>query len=152
MDPSEARSVRSFAMTTASRRQHRRYRLRAECVLRSRLDDRLLSDRTLDVSWSGLRASALKGARLGEPVRVSVRIPGSITWVDAEGVVTRVCPGRRAGDGGEAFGVRLRRMDGMLRLLLARVACRYPEIPAQRGGERDYARAVLRIASDPASV
>lgn len=134
-------------MSTATRREHRRYRLRAECVIRSCRDDRLISDQTLDVSWSGIRVSALQEARLGERVKVSVRVPGSITWLDADGEVTRLCVGRRFADGGATLGVRLRRMDGMLRLLLTTVARAYPMVAPQRGGSRDYARAVLRIAS-----
>ena len=146
MDPGRSDSVRSSSMSTATRREHRRYRVRAECVVRSCRDDRLISDQTLDVSWSGIRVSALQEARLGERVKVSVRIPGSITWLDADGEITRLCAGRRLADGGSTLGVRLRRMDGMLRLLLATVARGYPAIAPQRGGCRDYARAVLRIA------
>lgn len=79
---------------------------------------------------------------------MSLRIPGSATWIDAEGEVTRICPGRREADGGSAFGVRLRRMDGMLRLLLTMVARTYPAVNPVRGTSRDYARTVLRIATE----
>lgn len=129
-------------------RQHRRHRVRTDCVLRSRQDDRLIADETVDASWSGLRVRSLAAARVGEGVRVSIRVPGSRMWLDADGVVTRVCPGRRVDDGGETLGVALRRMDGMHRLLFATALRRHPEAPTSRGGARDYARAIQRIADD----
>ena len=152
MDRARVGSLRSLLMSTATRRQHRRYRVRAECVLRSCRDDRLISDQALDVSWSGLRVSALQETRIGERVKVSLRIPGSITWLDADGEITRVSPGRRVADGGSTLGVRLHKMDGMLRLLLTTVARGYPAVAPQRGGTRDYARAVLRIAGETRGV
>ncbi|MBX3270132.1 MAG: PilZ domain-containing protein [Sandaracinaceae bacterium] len=132
-----------------SHRGHRRYLVNTDCVVRSSADDRLLADETLDLSWSGLRARALGGARVGERVRVSVRVPGSRTWLDADGVVARTAPGRRAGERGETLAVALRRMDGMHRLLLATVVRRFPEVPPERGGTRDYARAIQRIGEEP---
>ena len=136
-------------MTIATTRQHRRHRVTTDCVLRSASDDRLLADRTVDLSWSGLRVDALASAAMGERVRICVRIPGSTTWLDAEGRVTRVCPGRREGESGPTLGVRMGTMDGMHRLLLATVLRHYPEAASERGGGRDYARAVLWIADEP---
>jgi len=133
-------------MTLATTRQHRRHRVTTDCVLRAASDDRLLADRTVDLSWSGLRVDMLSPAVIGERVRICVRIPGSSTWLDADGQVTRVCRGRRDGEPGPTLGVRLAAMDGMHRLLLATVLRHYPEAVAERGAGRDYARAVRRIA------
>jgi len=133
-------------MSTSTLREHSRHQVHTECVLRARKDDRLIADRTLDVSWSGIRVRSLVGARVGERVRISLRIPDSITWLDAEGEVTRVCEGRREGEDGATLGVRVKRMDGMHRLLLATVIRHYPLVPAERGEERNYARVVQRIA------
>lgn len=135
-------------MTLATTRQHRRHRVITDCVLRSADDDRLLADETLDLSWSGLRVGALSEAAVGERVRICVRIPGSTTWLDAHGQVTRVCSGRRAGEPGPTLGVRMGTMDGMHRLLLATVLRHYPEAAEDRGAGRDYARAVQRIADE----
>jgi len=139
-------------MPHATTRQHRRHRVTTDCVLRSADDDRLLADQTVDLSWSGLRVDALGAAAVGERVRICVRIPGSTTWLDADGRVARVCPGRREGEPGPTLGVRLATMDGMHRLLLATVLRHYPEASAERGADRDYARAVLRIADEPGCV
>ncbi len=124
-------------------RKHRRHHLRAECVVRQ--GERLLSDTVLDASYDGLRVKTLTPPTIGEPVRVSLRMPGSRVWVEAEGTVTRVIEGRRSGDDGRSFAIRLRRMDGMQRLLLSTVAGLYPEARGGRGESRDYARAVERI-------
>ncbi len=128
--------------------RHRRHRVRTECVVRAQRDDRLIADETFDLSWSGVRARALAATRVGERVRVSIRIPGSTTWLDADGVVARVCPSRRAGDEPAAVGVRMDRMDGMLRLLLGTVLRHYPELRPARRRARDYARMVARIAAE----
>lgn len=115
--------------------------------MRSSEDGRVLGDQTLDVSWSGIRVRSLTETKIGETVNVSLRLPGSITWIEAEGAVTRVCAGRRPEEQGRSVGVRLHKMDGMLRLLLATVSRHYPRPRAARGESRDYARTVQRIAS-----
>lgn len=127
-------------------RKHRRHRLLAECVVRQ--GERLLSDRVLDASYDGLRVRALDAPSFDEPVQISLRMPGSRVWVEAEGEVTRVIEGRRSGDDGKSFAIKLRRMDGMQRLLLQTVAGCYPEARGGRGDNRDYAKAVERIERD----
>ena len=136
-------------MSTEDSRQHRRSAVQARCIARAALDGRLLSDSTLDVSYSGVRLAALGRAQLGERVELSLELPGSRVWIEASGKIERVIAGRRAGDEGPALGVRVDRMDGMKRLLLAQVASGYPEVPRSRGARRDYVLSVLRIgASD----
>ena len=114
--------------------------------MRSAEDGRLLGDRTLDVSYSGARVAALTSARVGERVQLAVAIPGTSIWVEGSGRVERVLAGRRHGDGGAALGVRIDRMDGMRRLLLAQVVGRYPIAARGRGPRRDYAETIARIA------
>ncbi|HHH30710.1 MAG TPA: hypothetical protein ENK57_20535 [Polyangiaceae bacterium] len=133
-------------MTASSRRQHPRHRVQTECVLRCETTDLLLADETVDISWDGVRVRALTPAHLGQPVRLSLRIPGSKTWLNVQGSVTRLCEGRRRGESGPTLGVRMSRMDGMHRLLLATVIRHYPKARSGRGGVRDYARSVRRIA------
>jgi hypothetical protein len=130
-------------------RQHRRHAVEAHCIARSERDGRLLADRTLDVSYSGLRLAALGPAALGERIRISLELPGTKVWIDGAGRVERVIEGRRAEDRGAAIGVRVDRLDGMRRLLLAQVARHYPEVARSRGRQRDYAETVARIAASP---
>lgn len=92
-----------------------------------------------------MRVSALDRARVGERVYVSLEVPGSRVWIHAQGRVERVIEGRRAGDEGESFGVRVDRMDGFSRILLTSIARQFPEVARARGTSRNYAEAVLRI-------
>ncbi|MDQ3035535.1 MAG: PilZ domain-containing protein [Myxococcota bacterium] len=135
-------------MSIDASRSHRRHLVQAECIVRSAEDGRLLADRTLDLSYSGARVAALGDARVGERVQMSLAIPGTSVWIDAGGRVERVLPGRRYGETGAALGVRIDRMDGMRRLLLAQVVRSYPEVARGRGPRRDYAETVARIGRD----
>ena len=99
----------------------------------------------MDISYSGIRVATMGAARLGERVRVSVQIPQSSVWLEGTGRVERVSLGRRAGDEGPSFGVRIDRMDGMKRVLLTKIASRYPAVRAGRGADRDYAKTIERI-------
>jgi hypothetical protein len=111
--------------------------------------ERLLGDRTLDLSWNGARVASREPARVGERVRVRLQIPRSDIWIDADGYVARVLPARRADDGVPSIAVRINRMDGMMRLLLASGIRNRPSPPAtRRGGVRDYAQSVRRITDD----
>jgi hypothetical protein len=135
-------------MSTEHARDHRRHALHASCIVRSTRDGRLLGDRTLDVSYSGMRVGALGAARVGERVEVSLEVPGSRVWIRAGGRIERVIEGRRAGDGGRSLGVRVDRMDGFSRVLLTSIARQFPEVARGRGASRNYAEAVARIASE----
>lgn len=132
-------------MSTDLSRQHRRHTFRASCIARSLEDGRLVGDRTCDVSYSGMQLARVGEVRVGERVEVSFEVPGSRLWMSARGRVERVLEGRREGDEGPALGVRIDRMNGFDRLMLATIARGLPEIAGSRGGRRDYAEAVARI-------
>ena len=134
--------------TEASTRRHSRHYVPAQCIVRSRQSGELVGDRVLDMSYSGLRLNHLGGARLGERLDVSIRIPGSSFWLHAVGEVARVSDGLRDEDDRPSLGVWLRKMHGMDRIVMATYARRRPVVPPSRGGgRRDYAKAVLRIAN-----
>ena len=133
--------------TTEQSRQHRRHSFHASCIARSVEDGRLVADRTLDLSYAGVRLGAVGAARIGERIELSLEIPGSRVWVGARGRIERVLTGRRAGDDGASLGVHIEQMHGFDRLMLATIVRGYPVIEATRGGVRDYAGTVARIAS-----
>ncbi len=135
-------------MSTEHARDHRRHALLASCIVRSSRDGRLLGDRTLDVSYSGIRVTALDQARVGERVDVSLELPGSRVWIRAGGRIERVLAGRRAGEGGPSLGVRIDRMDGFSRILLTSIARQLPEVARGRGASRNYAEVVARIGTE----
>jgi hypothetical protein len=112
----------------------------------------LLGDETLDLSWDGARIRCHVPARIGDRVRVRFQIPKSTVWVDAEGYVARVMPGRRRGEDPPSLGLKIDKMNGMMRLLLATtIKSRPAPAPSHRGPKRDYAETVRRIADDHAT-
>jgi len=111
----------------------------------------LLGDETMDLSWDGARIRSHVPARAGDRVRVRLQIPRSGVWVDAEGYVARVMPGRRRGEDPPSLGLKIDKMDGMMRLLLASTVRHRPAPePTRRGPRRDYAEVVRRIHADHA--
>ncbi len=106
----------------------------------------LLADRTVDLSAEGALVHSAIPVPLGEPVLVSLRLPGGLSWIDAEAVVRRVILGRRGSDAGCALALRFDRIDAIDRaLLLASIEGLPPPVPA-RLLRRDYARTVASIA------
>jgi hypothetical protein len=132
-----------------------RRRLRADCQVVRERDFKLVGRRTLDVSDGGMLVSldaSEHGAegdaplRPGDAVVVSFRPPRTTRWVDALGVVTRVTKGRRRGDPGPAFGVRLSPIDRGSRDALRVALQRLPEVQPARV-RRTPEPAALAIAS-----
>lgn len=106
----------------------------------------LLADHTVDVSAEGALVRTAVPVPVGEPLLVSLRVPGGSSWIDAEAVVCRVILGRRPEDDGCALALRFDRMDAIDRALLATsVEGLPPPVPARRL-RRDYARTVASIA------
>ncbi len=134
--------------TMHSERQHPRYEVQTRCLVFTEDGERLLGERSLDLSWNGVRVTSREPARVGEKVRVRLQVPKSDVWIDANGYVARILPARRRGEGEPSIGVQITRMDGMMRLLLAssvRARSRTQHTP--RGPARDYAEIVRRIGS-----
>ena len=134
-------------MVTYTHRLRPRHAVRTDCLVFG-ADGRRIGERTIDASWDGIAVRAALPAYAGERVRVSIRVPRSDFWLSAEGRVARVMEGRREGDPGAALGIRLERMHGMDRLVWGTALRRQPPAETRRGEERDYARAVWRIANE----
>lgn len=137
-------------MALTSDRQTTRHSVRTECIVTSAHGGRLLADRTLDLSYLGARVTSDREmhekVELGDLVRVSLRIPSSSVWIDADARVTRLARGRRGSRDKQSIGLELTRMDPMQRVLLGSVIRTFPQVEADRGATRDYASMVRRIA------
>jgi hypothetical protein len=119
--------------------------VKTDCEVVTEHDFRLLGSRTLDVSPEGMRLECLLGACVGEPVFVSLRVPGTRLWVDAAGTVARVLRGRRRYDQLPAVGVRFHRIDAPDHaLLVASLRGVPPPVPG-RSIRRNYAATVRLI-------
>ena len=133
-------------ITHASERHTERYPVASECQVVSERGFELLGRRAIDLSLEGMLVASDRLASIGDPVFVSLRVPGTRLWVDAEGHVARLVRGRRHADFGPALGVRFTRLDTTTRALLWGNLCDRPTgIPA-RPPRRDYAATVSRIA------
>jgi hypothetical protein len=132
--------------TMHSKRQYPRHGVRTPCVVMTEDNLTLLGDETMDLSWDGARIRCHVPAKVGDKIRIRLQLPKSAVWVDAEGYVARVMPGRRRGEDPASLGLKLNKMDGMMRVLLASTIRGRPEPEAtRRGPRRDYAEAVQRI-------
>lgn len=107
---------------------------------------RLVGVELLDVSARGALVRSRGIVELGEPVLLSLRVPNTRHFVDAEGRVTRIVRGARGTDRGSAFGVSLERIDAMDHALLVSAIEMLPETTPARAIRLDYAHAV-RIAA-----
>lgn len=86
------------------RRAFRRY-VRLDCQVVREHDFALVGDLALDLSTEGMLVRATRRILTGEELVVTVRLPRSNRWFDAQATVARVLHGRRPGDAGLSFGV-----------------------------------------------
>lgn len=133
---------------TSQRRVELRRGLRLECEAVAEDGFRLIGQRTLDVSSTGMLVETHGSyARLGEEVIVSFRPPESRLWVDAVARVARIVVGRRKTDRAQAIGLSFVAMDAADRAILrAKLHGHPPPIPA-RQPPLDYAAAVRAISA-----
>ena len=106
-----------FAERRASRRSSTRRAVTIPCQVVRERGFRLVANETIDLSVDGMLVPL--GAPLdgGESVIASFEIPG--TWIDVEGVVTRVVHGRRPYDDAPAVGIAFRGLTASARAALA---------------------------------
>lgn len=101
----------------ASRRSSTRRAVSIPCQVVRERGFRLVADRTIDLSVDGMLVPLGVPLDGGEPVIASFEIPG--TWIDVEGVVTRIVHGRRPYDDAPAVGVAFRGLSASARAALA---------------------------------
>lgn len=101
----------------ASRRSSTRRAVSIACQVVRERGFRLVADRTIDLSVDGMLVPLGVPLDGGEPVIASFEIPG--TWIDVEGVVTRIVHGRRPYDDAPAVGVAFRGLSASARAALA---------------------------------
>jgi hypothetical protein len=122
--------------TKAQRRSTRRSVGLVCQVVRER-DFRLVADRIVNLSETGLMVSPADPALTGERLIVSFQIPHSGYWVDAEATVARVIHGRRPGEHTRALALELENVDEIPQMLLGRALKRCPPSPpGHRSGRR----------------
>ncbi|MGZ5968812.1 MAG: hypothetical protein ACXWP4_14165, partial [Polyangiales bacterium] len=87
-----------------------------------------------------------KSAEIGEDVQVFFRVPFSGVWVLAEGTVQRIVRGKRRGDEGVGYGIKLAELHQDASSALRHAMGRFPPTLPRRAKRVDYA-ATIRLIS-----
>jgi hypothetical protein len=124
-----------------------RHSVRLECQVVRERDFRLLADRVVNLSATGLVVSPADPALTGERLIVSFRIPHSAHWVDAEATVARVVHGRRPGEHTRALALELENVEEIPQMLLTRALQRCPPAPPGRRAGRRKVTALSALMS-----
>lgn len=95
----------------ASDRTQVRRAVRARCQAVAENGFRLIGEKVLDLSTEGLMLACDAGVVVGETVLLSIEMPTTREWLDAEAVVARVIEGYRDGDRGYCAGLRFSALD-----------------------------------------
>jgi PilZ domain len=127
-----------------AQRRAPRHSVRLECQVVRERDFRLISDRIVNLSTTGLVVSPADPALTGERLLVSFRIPHSGQWVDAEATVARVVHGRRPGEHTRGLALELESVEEIPQMLLGRALRRCPPAPP---GHRTGRRGVVALGA-----
>lgn len=95
----------------ASDRSTVRRAVRARCQAVAERGFRLIGEQALDLSTHGLLLACDAWLEVGEPVLLSIEMPMTGEWIDAEAVVARIVEGYRHGDRGYCAGLRFTGLD-----------------------------------------
>jgi hypothetical protein len=124
---------------TPPRSHHRlpRHLLTAPCQVVRERDFRLIADRVVDLSVSGVLVGPADPVLTGERLLVSFQLPHSLYWLDAEMIVTRVVHGRRPGEHTRALALTFDGISGLSRYMIRHALdCLPPAPPRFRSGRR----------------
>ena len=118
-------------------RRSTRHTVGLNCQVVRERDFKLIADRIVNLSASGLVVSPADPALTGERLIVSFQIPHSGHWVDAEATVARVVHGRRPGEHTRGLALELENVEDIPKMILGRVLGRCPPAPpGHRSGRR----------------
>jgi hypothetical protein len=107
---------------------------RVPCQVVRERDFRLVADRVLDLSASGVLVGPADPVLTGERVLITFRSRAG--WIDAEAVVARVVHGRRDGEHSRSLGLCFEALDETSRLALDRSLRMCVPVPPGRRAER----------------
>jgi hypothetical protein len=131
---------RSQQMT---RQRSVRHSVEIPCQIVRERDFRLVGDRIVNLSNSGVLVSPADPVLTGERLIASFRVPGSSYWIDVEATVSRVVHGRRPGEHTRAIGLHFEHLDPLSRLVLECGLLRVPcAPPGGRPGRRSTTEAL----------
>jgi hypothetical protein len=85
--------------------------VRARCQAVTESGFRLVGEKAFDLSTHGLLLACDAGVEVGETILLSIEMPATGEWIDAEAVVARLIEGYRHGDRGYCAGLRFTAID-----------------------------------------
>jgi hypothetical protein len=120
-----------------NRRGALRHAVQIACQVVREKDFRLIADRIVDLSTSGMLVTPADPVLTGERVIASFRVPNSMFWIDVEATVARVVHGRRPSEHTRALGLAFDPLPGLTELVLATaLQTAPPGPPGMRPGRR----------------
>ncbi|MEM9190516.1 MAG: PilZ domain-containing protein [Myxococcota bacterium] len=137
-----------FFYRARQRSGHRRA-VQTECHAVTDPHFEFVGDRVLDLSLGGAFISSRIYPAVGEELLLSLRIPKTRIWIDAEAEVARVVRGRRRRDETRGVAIRFKRLDTTTRALLQGSLEGLPPPTPARTLRRDYAKTVRMIGIAP---
>jgi len=124
---------------TPLRSHHRlpRHILTTPCQVVREHDFRLVADRIIDLSVTGVLVAPADPVLTGERLLLSFQLPHSLYWLDAEAIVTRVVHGRRPGEHTRALALTFDGISGLSRYMIRNALDSLPPAPPRyRSGRR----------------
>jgi c-di-GMP-binding flagellar brake protein YcgR len=123
-----------------------RHAVHVDCQIVREHDFKLVANKSLDVSATGMQVVSELDVAIGESVIVSFRAPRTDRFIDAEAVITRVVRGRRRGDVARSIGLEFSTIDRASFITLKSALRRLPPTRARRPSRLDYA-GLARVVS-----
>ena len=136
--------MRRIPPSPRSTRASSRHTVKIECQVVRERDFRLLADRMLDLSATGVLVGPADPALTGERLLVSFRIPRSSVWIDAEATVARVVHGRRPGEFRRSLALEFEELEALPRFMLGEALRTVPHAPPKSQPGRRSSPSLVR--------
>jgi hypothetical protein len=120
-----------------NRRRALRHAVQISCQVVRERDFRLVGDRIVDLSTSGMLVTPADPVLTGERVIASFRLLNSTYWIDVEATVARVAHGRRPSEHTRSIALAFDELPGLTELVLSMGLQAAPPVPPRtRPGRR----------------
>jgi hypothetical protein len=129
-----------------NRRSSVRHAVQIPCQVVRERDFKLVGDRIISLSESGMVVTPADPVLTGDRLIASFRLPRSGAWIDVEATVTRVSHGRRRGEHTRSFALAFDELSLRSRRMLLHTLRHAPmSPPCPRPGRRSSATALRRL-------
>jgi len=126
-----------------------RHTVRMACQVVREEDFRLVADRIVDLSGTGMLVSPADPVLTGQRLLVSFCLPRSTFWIDTEATVTRVLHGRRPGELTRALALQFDELHAFEQLMLRSALRTAPPVPPRFRPGRRNTTAILHALLRP---